>query len=84
MPVKGHYAIFRDVSIPKIKIFTVLFTLYKKNRKFEINSGARKEGVKAGRSIQFERLPRKKMKSIWWHVVVFAILLYVIHYLSSF
>ncbi|RMH64838.1 MAG: hypothetical protein D6677_03805 [Calditrichaeota bacterium] len=67
-----------------LKLWTVLFTLHKKNRKFQMHTRFGAEEPAHRGKIVFERLPRKRLKSIWWHVLIFGLLVYLIHYLRSF
>ncbi len=35
-------------------------------------------------NIKFERLPRRKVRSLWWTIAVFLIVLYLYFYLKKF
>jgi len=64
-----------------------VFTSLKKHRQFDLQ---RRLGdyshIKTvdDKRIEFKRLPRKRIKSIWWSVVAFAVLLYFFFYLANY
>jgi len=55
----------------------------KKHRTFDLSSRLEPE-EKGRRSIKIERLPRKKTRSIWWLIIMFAIVLYTFMFLKRF
>lgn len=59
-----------------------LFNL-KKHRSFNLSARLGHEQDNEKR-IVFDRLPRKKMRSIWWYLFIFILSLVLYHYLLRF
>ncbi|NOX89229.1 MAG: hypothetical protein GXO77_09385 [Calditrichaeota bacterium] len=56
---------------------------FKKYREFDLESRLHPERLKKKR-IEFERLPRRRVKPLWWTLIVFAIVLYLYFLLKKF
>ena len=55
----------------------------KKQRVFDLSDRLGSKD-KDDRKIKFERLPRKKTKSIWWLIFLFVVILYTFIFLKRF
>ncbi len=55
----------------------------KKSREFNLEERLKKESEEKPK-INIERLPRKKVRPIWWTIMVFAIILYLFFFLKKF
>ncbi len=53
----------------------------KKHKEFNLSERLHPEKGKT-RRIKFERLPRRKVRSLWWTIAVFLIVLYLFFYLK--
>ncbi len=56
---------------------------FKKHRTFNIEERLHPERFKKKR-IEFERLPRRKVKPLWWTIAVFLVVLYLYFYLRQY
>ncbi|APF18914.1 hypothetical protein Calab_3270 [Caldithrix abyssi DSM 13497] len=52
----------------------------RKHKEFDLESRLH---AKDKKRIQFERLPRRKVRSLWWTLIVFLIVLYLYFYLKK-
>ena len=55
----------------------------KKPREFNLEERLKKESQDIPK-INIERLPKKKVRPIWWTIIVFAIVLYLFFFLKKF
>lgn len=59
-----------------------LFNL-KKHRTFNLSARLGHE-QKEDKRIEFDRLPRKKMRSVWWYLFIFILSFVLYYYLRRF
>ena len=57
------------------------FWSLKKHKEFNLSERLHSKKEKE-RRIKFERLPRRKVRSLWWTIAVFLIVLYLYFYLK--
>ncbi len=55
----------------------------KRHREFNLEARLHPERATKKR-IEFERLPRRKVKPLWWTIAVFIAVLYIYFYLKKF
>lgn len=53
-----------------------------KKRTFDISARLHPRQTKGWR-IEFDRLPRKKMRSVWWYFLLFALCFALYYYLNG-
>ncbi len=56
----------------------------RKHRTFDLQARLDKERGKKEKRIQFDRLPRKKVRPFWWSVIVFLLVIIAYIYLQKF
>ena len=64
-----------------------MFSSIKKNRQFDLQSRLGSYSYlkpEGNERIKFARLPKRKIKSVWWTVVIFGVLLYFFFYMSNY